>query len=346
MPTRIDAHLICSARFFLGELTKMADPNTGHSSENIEFCQCAVRGLEAMMAQLASPLQFVLFRLRIQTGLYNEMGSALGKTMDISRNKYNIFRERYEAGELNEKERNSYLARAIQRQEAKESTVSEPELAELIDVSLMAGVDTTSSLLSWNMMNLAMNPDVQEELYAELLENVKAAGGRITANTIGKESPYLHAVLRETHRMTPASPATLMKENSLSDVTIHGAVIPKGSLFVLDAFSVGMDPEFVDHPFEFRPERWLREAVEARKGTPSEILDHPYYRSGFSQGSRKCPGARVASNEVLIMVSQLVLDWKMAMPPDAKAKNVKDVKYKMSGFIQPIMPQLKFEARA
>ena len=135
-----------------------------------------------------------------------------------------------------------------------------------------------------------------------------------------------------------------MKENSLSDVNIHGSVIPKDSLFVLDAFSVGMDPEIVDHPFEFRPERWLPDAVKARRGTPAEILDHPYYRSAFSQGSRKCPGSRVASNEVLIMLSQLVLDWKMAMP--SEVQSVKDVDYKLSGFIQPIMPQLTFEARA
>jgi cytochrome P450 len=104
-----------------------------------------------------------------------------------------------------------------------------------------------------------------------------------------------------------------------------------------------MDPEFVEHPEEFRPERWFPEAVKARQGTPSEILDHPYYKSAFSQGSRKCPGSRVASNEILIMLSQLVLDWKMSMP--SEVKSVKDVEYKLSGFIQPIMPEMKFDSR-
>ena len=167
--------MFCS--FFLGELTKMADPNTGHSSENIEFCKSAVSGFEALMGQLSNPVQLLLFRLGIQTSLYNEMADNLSKTTNISRKKYNEFRKRYEAGELNEKQRNSYLARAIERQGAEDSTISEPELAELIDLSLTAAVDTTSSLLSWNMVNLSLNPDVQEKLYAEIAENVKISVG-------------------------------------------------------------------------------------------------------------------------------------------------------------------------
>lgn len=338
---RCSFDLFCS--MMLGEMTKMADPNTGHSQENIEFCKGAVRGMEAMMLQISNPFQLVLFRLGIKTSLYNEMGSEFGKTIDISKKKYETFRQRYEAGELTEDERNSYLARAIERQATEDSNVSESELSELIEVSLFAAVDTTSSLLSWNMMHLAINPQVQEKLHAELAENVKASGGRITADTIGKKSPYLHAVIRESHRLTPAVPATTLKENSLADVEIHGSIIPKDSLFALDTHSVGLDPEFVKDPYEFQPERWLPEAVEARKGTPAEILDHPYYKSPFSQGSRKCPGSRIASNEVLIMIAQLVLDWKMKAPDSMT--NVKDVPYKMSGMIHPVMPKLEFEAR-
>lgn len=333
--------MFCS--FFLGELTKMADPNTGHSSENIEFCNSSVRAFETLMGQLSNPFQLLLFRLGIQSSMYNEMAENLSISTSISRKKYNEFRKRYEAGKLTEREQSSYMARAIKRQAAEDSTISESELAEIIDLSLTAAVETTSSLLSWNMVNISLNPDVQEKLHAEIVENVKAAGGRITGATIDKRSPYLHAVLRETQRLTPPIPATIMKENSLSDVNIHGSIIPKDSLFVLDAFSVGMDPRFVDHPEEFRPERWLPEAVEARQGTSSEILDHPYYRSAFSQGSRKCPGSRVASNEVLIMLSQLVLDWKMSMP--SEVKTIQDVDLQLSRFIQPIMPELKFDAR-
>ena len=133
-----------------------------------------------------------------------------------------------------------------------------------------------------------------------------------------------------------------MKENSLDDVEMHGSKVPKDSLICLDAFSVGLDPNLVDEPLEFRPERWLPPAIDARKGTPAEVLDHPYYRDPFSQGSRKCPGSRVANNEVLILLSQLVLDWRMEAPEGFSKESVE---YSLKGMIHPTMPKLAFISR-
>ena len=333
---RCSFDLFCS--LMLGELTMMADPNTGKNPENVEFCNAACRGMEAMMAQMISPFQLVLFNMGIKTSLYKDMATALNKTMEISGKKYDAFRKK--SGSLSEREQNSYLARAIERQAAQDSTVSEQELRQLIDISLMAAIDTTSSLLSWNMTHLALNPHVQDKLHAELMENT---AGRLDANAIQKSvSPYLHAVIRESHRLTPASPITLMKENSLADIEIHGTVLPKGSLVCMDSYSIGIDPMYVSDPFEFHPERWLVEAVEARKGTASEVLDHPFYREPFSQGSRKCPGSRVASNEVLLLISQLILDWKIAAP---QVKSLQDINYNLQGLIHPKIPPLEFTAR-
>ena len=188
---------------------------------------------------------------------------------------------------------------------------------------------------------MALNPEVQEKLHAELAHAVETCGG-INAQTLRKGNiPYLHAILRESHRLTPASPMTVFKE-TLADVELHGYTVPKDSVVVMDAYSIGVDEDFVEDPEEFRPERWLADAVEARKGTKSEVLDHPFYRDPFSQGSRKCPGSRVANNEVLILLSQLVLDWKMS-PPEGYGKE--NVTYAMSGMIHCDMPKLRFEAR-
>ena len=83
-------------------------------------------------------------------------------------------------------------------------------------------------------------------------------------------------------------------------------------------------------------------AIDARKGTPAEVLDHPYYRDPFSQGSRKCPGSRVANNEVLILLSQMVLDWRMEAP---EGYSNESVEYSLKGMIHPTMPKLAFISR-
>ena len=115
----------------------------------------------------------------------------------------------------------------------------------------------------------------------------------------------------------------------------------KGSVVVLEAYTPGMNPELVDAPEEYRPERWLEDAVEARKGTPSEVLDHPFMGTPFSQGARKCPGSRVALNEIHVLLSQLVLDYKIFSP----VSQLKDVNYKQLTIIEVELPDLKFEQR-
>lgn len=342
----------------------MNGDDDGTREKNIEFCQGSVRSFEAMIAQLMIPSQRVLFTLGIKTPLYRDMVKSFDIAKGIAGTKYHAFRRRHDAGELTEEEQASYLGRAIVRQQlhaaegmdgGENSGVSEEELAELMDLALIAAIDTTSSMISWNMLHLAMNPDVQEKLHSELVEATAAdaaAGddgdgdsrnGELSATSIKKRaSPYLHAVLRETHRITPSAPMTINKENSLSDIEIHGSTIPKDSLFLMDGYSVGIDENLVDDPLAFRPERWLPDAVASRKGTGAEILDHPFYRDAFSQGSRKCPGSRVAGNKVLVLISQLVMDWRMEVPD---GYSWDDVTYKFKGMIQPNMPEVSFSPR-
>ena len=70
---------------------------------------------------------------------------------------------------------------------------------------------------------------------------------------------------------------------------------------------------------EFRPERWLPDAVVARKGTAAEVIDHPLLRAPFSAGARMCPGNKIANFELLTMVAQLVQEVMDEMAADAAA---------------------------
>mmetsp|Transcript_21638 Transcript_21638/g.33470 ORF Transcript_21638/g.33470 Transcript_21638/m.33470 type:complete len:111 (+) Transcript_21638:2-334(+) len=106
---------------------------------------------------------------------------------------------------------------------------------------------------------------------------------------------------------------------------------------------ISYDEDYIDEPKQFRPERWTAEGVAARKGTKSEVLDHPFMRDPFSQGARRCPGSRVATNEIHAMISRLVLDWKISVP-DENINSLDDISYDASP-IKPIIPELKFESR-
>ena len=95
------------------------------------------------------------------------------------------------------------------------------------------------------------------------------------------------------------------------ETEIHGVTIPSNTMVAFNNYVIQMDPLYVTEPETFRPERWLPDAVEARKGTPYEVIDHSFFKNSFSQGSRKCPGSRVAINEVLCFLAQLIFDYEI-----------------------------------
>jgi cytochrome P450 len=115
---------------------------------------------------------------------------------------------------------------------------------------------------------------------------------------------------------------------------------------MFNTLAVQMDPTIVEDPMEFRPERWLKDAVEERKGTPSSIVDHPFYSGPFSQGSRRCPGSRVAYLEVQSILATLLLDWEIEGPKEHI--HWSEVKGKLQTFFVPnfnLLPQIRFVPR-
>jgi len=321
------------------------DPDVkAENAENERFVTNAIGVFTQTNLINLSPVEIIVGRYLpfIKTSMYRKLMEHWNIVREIGLKKIHDFIERHDRNELNEMERASYLAGAIERQrETKE--VTQDEMAELCLTALFVGVDTTSSVTAWNLMHLAMNPEVQEKLHTELNAATITDKGRIKldADVLSKKvSPYLHMCIRESHRATPAFAALMWKGNSKSDVDIHNVTIPKGSMFQLGHISY--DSEYVEDPKTFRPERWTKEAVAARKDTKSEVLDHPFLRDPFSQGARRCPGSRVATNEIFAMIAQLVLDWKISVPETIQSLD--DVKYDASP-IKPIFPTLNFEAR-
>jgi cytochrome P450 len=192
------------------------------------------------------------------------------------------------------------------------------------------------------LVRVGINPRVQEKLYQELSAAVEATEGKLTPDSLAKKNvPYLHACLKENYRLTPPFASAAFKRSSQGEVEIHGEVLPKDSMVMLkNKFN---DPANLEDATEFKPERWMPEAAATRVGTPLEDMDHALFRDNFGQGARQCPGSRVATNEMLAMIAQLVLDYKIVPPSDVKT--LEDVKYEMTLLICPHLPAFQFIPR-
>ena len=329
-----------------GQLSKLSDPNTPSNPVDVDFCQLSIDSLGYLVHMSNDKQEAILFNMGIETETYRNFERVMEGLKAIVMNKLTVFKERWENGELNETERSSYFAHALERQQAGDALIDMEELMEIALIMLNASVDTTATFISWAMVHLSVNPDVQERLHAEIKANYERNGGIFSSDMFTKaNSPYLNAFLRESHRMTPVFPTLVFKSNLGAELDIHGETIPKDSIIGFDSYSMGMDPQLVNDPEVFRPERWLdSNEIHSRKGTPAEALDHVFFRDPFSQGARKCPGSRVAVNETQLILSQFVLDWKVTAP--ASVKSYKDIPYKMHTLLVPQLPEMKIEGRA
>ncbi len=204
-----------------GELTETANPSTYTDPINQEFVENSILSLNLMLKQNFDMVENIKGRMGITTPTYRKFEVALDRVNEIANDKINAFKKKWERGELNESELSSYIAHAFERQKEGEA-ISPETLREITMITLNSGVDTTSNFICWAMVHLSLNPDVQEKLYQELKENVDKNEGTLSSDIISKsKSPYLHAVLRESHRLTPVQPSTMLKVRVHSPFTFY-----------------------------------------------------------------------------------------------------------------------------
>lgn len=342
--SRCSFDLFSSVMF--GELTLSAKnpglDNTSSSSDSGTLCKSTFQLTDDLFSMMISPFELILSKIGIESARYKSLYANTRASEEMAMKKIEAFKERKLQGTLNEFEKASYFARAMDRQLG--SDITEKEMKELSTVLIIAAVDTTSSSLHWILVQLALNQDVQQKLYSMLKSAVAKNGGNLSVDLLSKKAiPYLHAIIRETHRLTPAIPISIVKSNS-SEVEIHGEKLAPGCIFVFNSQALGLDPNIVPNPDKFDPTRWSDDAVKERKGTKSEVIDHPLLRDPFSHGARKCPGSRIASYEVLVMISQLVLDHHISIS-DEHVKSLKDVAHEQQLTVHPDPLNFKFSAR-
>jgi cytochrome P450 len=332
--------MFCSVLF--GTFPRITDPDTVADPVDEEFCLKIAQVLSDGISMPLSPWETLLHKIGIQSKFYKKTRDDWKLTMEYGMKNISALQKRKEAGNLTQSEKNSYWNQAIERWKIGNTDLTEDEVHKICLVLFNVSVDTTSTKIGWHLMHVALNEESQETLFQEINQNVQETDGKLTPEMFDPiKSPYLGAVLRESNRLTP--PVNLSPRRRIDkEVKVHGHIIPAGSVVAFDQVAKSCDPEFVDDPFEFRPERFLPEAVQARKGTKSEFLDHPLYSSPFGLGARQCPGSRVARNESMAFLAKTVLDWKMSLPD---VSDFRDVPYVREAVFTPKLPTFNFESR-
>jgi cytochrome P450 len=200
------------------------------------------------------------------------------------------------------------LAMLMQAQDGADAgeRMTDAQLRDEVMTLLLAGHEATAGLLSWTWHLLALHPQAESSLHAELAE---VLGGRSPTFADMPRLRYTQKVLAETLRLYP--PAWLVSRQAVTDLSIGGYSIPAGSYLYVCPYVMQRDPRYFPEPERFLPERW----------TPEFEADLPRFAYfPFGGGERICIGQPLAKMEGLLALATLAQDWQLRHVADRQVK--------------------------
>ncbi|KAF9442110.1 cytochrome P450 [Macrolepiota fuliginosa MF-IS2] len=132
------------------------------------------------------------------------------------------------------------------------------DMAILCSVFMIAGVESTASIMQWFLALIPSHPHVQQKAHEELDRVV----GRDRLPTIEDQQdlPYIRAIIKEVERCY--NPFWLGTPHvSTEDFTYQNQFIPKGTPVVMNTYTMHHDPERHSDPHTFNPERYINETT-------------------------------------------------------------------------------------
>nr|XP_043635073.1 cytochrome P450 76C2-like [Erigeron canadensis] len=174
--------------------------------------------------------------------------------------------------------------------------------ALLVDI-MIAGTETTTTLIEWTMAEIMSNQHVRKRIQEELEEIVGA--NNIVEESHLRKLEYLDATIKETFRLHPVNPLLLPRKPS-QDCVVGGYAVPKGCTIFLNVWSIHRDPRYWNNPLEFNPERFLMNKWDYNG---KNLKFFP-----FGAGRRICPGIPLAEKMQMFILASLLHSFEWSLP--------------------------------
>ena len=190
----------------------------------------------------------------------------------------------------------------------KDGGLSFDELASNGALLVLAGSETTATLLSGAVYQLCSNPSPLEKAVAEIRSSFASADEIDLFSTAKLD--YTLAVLNETMRIYPPVPNQPPREAPPGGAAIAAAALPAGTTVYVSQYVMGHLDSFWARPDEFHPERFLKDLEDV----PAEFRhdDHAVFQP-FSVGPRNCIGRNLAYAEMRLILTRVLFDFDLEL---------------------------------
>jgi cytochrome P450 len=190
---------------------------------------------------------------------------------------------------------------------------------------IFAGTDTTGNTFSYMFFELARHPEWQEKLHQEL-DKVDFIG--VPAHSNVSQLPILDALIHETLRVWPASPASLPRVTPIGGGIIDGVRVPENvshtklilyrglilhpqAIVSIQAYTTQRDPIYFPRPDEFLPERWLDSELRTDLVAMRDMI------LVWGKGQRACMGKPIAMMELRVTTAALMKRFVVELESEA-----------------------------
>ncbi|KAJ4378142.1 hypothetical protein N0V83_000975 [Neocucurbitaria cava] len=160
--------------------------------------------------------------------------------------------------------------------------LSRPEMDANAGLFMIAGTETTATLLSGLTYFLLVNPECMKKLVGEV-RGAFASADDMTMEQLAA-LPYLAACIKEAFRMYPPVPLGLPRFTPEDGSTIVGQYVPPNTNLTIPQHAMFTHEKNFKRPMEYIPERWL--------GDSEFDGDEKQCVQPFSVGSRDCVGKK------------------------------------------------------
>ncbi|OXU28541.1 hypothetical protein TSAR_006138 [Trichomalopsis sarcophagae] len=265
-----------------------------------------------------------------------------------------LFKDMIEQRKMEKKNRKDFLNLLIElidhgqiRDQEGENSTDEPvnltklKLLEAVAqafVFFLAGFETSSSIVTHTLYELALNPDEQEKLHQDIDELLKRDGGfnyenkwhfmvsqAISSHKLSYEGMAMlynaDYAISETLRKHPSLP--FLNRICVKDCKLPNSdfVVPEGMPIIISISGLHRDPNIHPDPDKFDPTRFSKENIAAR---------HPYAYLAFGEGPRICIGKRLGIMMSTVALATLLSKFKFSVCDRTPIPN----RYSMNSILQ------------
>ncbi|KAH9029477.1 high nitrogen upregulated cytochrome P450 monooxygenase 2 [Lactarius pseudohatsudake] len=186
---------------------------------------------------------------------------------------------------------------------------SPADIAQDGQLAIIAGSDTTSSVLTAALYYLLRNPVVYERLQAEV-DSAFPSGEEPLDVAKLSQMEWLNGCINEALRLQPPVPCGSQRtvDKGKGTKVLGSLTIPEETQLSLHTYSIQRDPRNFHNPEAFLPERWFSTGAPAGEHNTAAFFP-------FSYGPAICAGKNLALMEMRMLLCWVLRRFRLSEAP-------------------------------